>query len=93
MIFSILFFLPIALGDNIFIDNDQKLSNSTHNGTLYSPYSNLTEAMESENVAGNNNISDLVIVLVKSQQSYVFFDELTINFNFTIMSQFSKYNI
>ena len=91
MIFVHFLFIQIALGTNIFIDLAQQISNFTRNGTPTYPYSNLTEAFQSENLAGNNNISDVVFILVKSVTSYIFFDELTINFNLTITTEF-KYN-
>ena len=84
-------FIRIALGTNIFIDLAQQISNSTLNGTPDYPYSNLTEALQSENFAENNNTIDVVFILVKSATSYIFFDELTINFNLTIRTEF-KYN-
>ena len=84
-------FIQIALGTNIFIDLAHQISNSTRNGSPTYPYSNLTEALQSVNLAGNNNISDVVFILVKSATSYIFFDELTINFNLTITTEF-KYN-
>ena len=86
MIYIILLFIPIAMGTNIFIDLAQQTSNSTHNGTSDYPYSNLTEALQSENLGGNN-ISDIVFILVKSETSYIFFDELSINFNLTITTE------
>ena len=84
-------FIQIALGTDIFIDLAQQTSNSTRDGTPTYPYFNLTEALQSENLAGNDHISDVFFILVKSATSYSFFDELTINFSLTITTEF-KYN-
>lgn len=92
MIFIILLFIPITLGSNIFVDLAQT-SNGVHNGTPSFPYSNLTEAVQIQNFTGNANKSIFVFILVKNETSYLFFDEVDINFNLKIMPEFNKYSI
>ena len=96
MIFFLLF-IPITviltLETEIFIDLSAQISNSISDGSQAFPYSNLTEAVQSQNFSGNNNISNIVFILVKNETSYEFFDELTLNFNLTIKAEFTKYNL
>jgi len=73
----------------IFVDLAQQVSNNTRNGTQDFPYSNLSEALQSAIVAGNN-ISSYVFLLIKNESSYVFFDELSINFNLSIRPEIYK---
>ena len=94
MIFLIILIIPFRvifpLGTEIFVDLAQQMSNSTNNGTKNFPYSNLGEAVQLENAAGNN-ISGDVFVLIKNEANYPFFDELTINFSLIIRPEINRY--